>query len=120
MAGLGKRDNEDVKQWTTDNTDAYRKPYERDEQEHPRRFVLVGTANKHELNRDETGNRRFMPVPVLVNIDPNWTVELPQILAEAKRRFADDERAFYALVRAALTVAGYRQHDRGAWRRHRV
>jgi predicted P-loop ATPase len=101
MAGLGRRENEDIKQWITDTTDAYRKPYGLDEDDHPRRFVLIGTANKHELNRDETGNKRFMPVFVTAEIDTNWAVELPQILAEAKKRFADDERAYYGLVRTA-------------------
>ena len=115
MAGLAKRENEDVKQWLTDDVDAYRKPYDKEEEEHPRRFVLIGTANKHETNRDETGNRRMMPVHVLRDIDPNWTVELPQILAEAKKRFADDERAYYGLVRAApLAVLRYNQADMAA------
>ena len=31
---------------------------------------LIGTANKHELNRDETGNRRLMPIFVERTIDP--------------------------------------------------
>jgi hypothetical protein len=112
MSGMGKREVEDIKRWTTDNTDAYRKPYETDEIERPRRFVLFGTANKHELNRDTSGNRRFMPVAVMFPIDPNWSVELPQILAEAKVRFADDEQAYISLVRAAPdAVKAYNDAD---------
>lgn len=112
MSGIGRREVEDVKRWVTDDMDVYRKPYAPDEEEHPRRFVPVGTANKHELNRDETGNRRFMPVHVLQKIDPNWSVEVPQLLAEAKARFCDDTARYYALVRTvADEVYAYNDAD---------
>jgi hypothetical protein len=101
MSGMGKKDAEEIKQWITDDVDAYRAPYARKEEKHPRRFVLVGTANKHELNRDETGNRRFMPVDVPSPIDPNWSVEVPQLLAEAKARFCNEEADYFALIRRA-------------------
>jgi hypothetical protein len=104
MAGLGKRDAADVKRWTTDTQDVYRRPYERNEETHPRRFVLIGTANKNELNRDETGNRRFMPV--LTNQAPakDWAVEVPQLLAEAKARFCGNMDTYFQLIREAATA----------------
>lgn len=101
MAGLGKREVEDVKRWITDTQDVYRAPYERIEEGHPRRFVLCGTANKYEINRDETGNRRLMPVMVYQSPDPNWFVEVPQIMAEAKARFCVKEGAYIQLIRTA-------------------
>lgn len=103
MSGMTKRDADEIKRWVTDDQDVYRKPYAEDEEAHPRRFVAIGTANRHELNRDDTGNSRFMPViiPEGVKIDPNWTVEVPQLLAEAKARFCDDYDAYLRLVRAA-------------------
>jgi hypothetical protein len=99
MSGLGKRDNEDVKRWTTDTQDVYRAPYDRREVSHPRRFVLFGTANKHELNRDETGNSRFMPVLCAERPPLDWAVELPQILAEARARFCMTQATYTRLVR---------------------
>lgn len=99
MSGLGKRDAEDVKRWTTDTQDVYRAPYARTEESHPRRFVLLGTGNKHELNRDETGNRRFMPVMAEHASPADWAVELPQILAEAKARFCCDRATYIRLIR---------------------
>jgi hypothetical protein len=63
--------------------------------------VLIGTANKHELNNDETGNRRFMPVRVTQPISATWTLELPQILAEARDRFCLDEEAYGSMCAAA-------------------
>lgn len=103
MSGMSKRDADDVKRWVTDDNDVYRKPYGKEEEENPRRFVPIGTANRNELNRDDTGNSRFMPViiPEGFKIDPNWTVEVSQILAEAKARFCDDRDDYYRLVRAA-------------------
>lgn len=108
MSGLSKRDADDIKRWVTDDNDVYRKPYEKEETEHPRRFMAVGTANKFELYRDETGNRRFGPVFVRQPMDPNWMTEIPQILAEAKKRFCENESDYYALVtRTAEEVLEY-------------
>lgn len=99
MSGLGKREVEDVKRWTTDTQDVFRTPYGKREESHPRRFVLIGTANKHELNRDETGNRRFMPVLCEESAPLDWAVELPQILAEAKARFCQTWDEYIKLIR---------------------
>lgn len=101
MSGMAKRDVEDIKQWTTECQDVYRAPYEKRASAHPRRFALIGTANKHEMNRDETGNRRLMPVDVLRPIEQAWAGEARQIFAEAKARFVDDEATYLRLVRAA-------------------
>jgi len=112
MSGMAKRDVEDVKMWTTECQDVYRGPYERRAEPHPRRFVLIGTANKHELNRDEDGNRRFMPVMVEQRIDPNWVVEAPQLFAEAKARFCDEDGVYERLIeQAADAVFDFNQAD---------
>lgn len=100
MSGLGKRENEDVKRWTTDTQDVFRPPYGKRETSHPRRFVLFGTANKHELNRDDSGNSRFMPVLCEEKPPADWAVELPQILAEAKARFCQTSADYVRLVRS--------------------
>ncbi|AOI51218.1 VapE domain-containing protein [Burkholderia thailandensis] len=101
MSGMAKRDMDDVKMWTTECQDVYRGPYERRAESHPRRFVLIGTANKHELNRDETGNRRFMPIFIEGKFSTGWRTEAPQLFAEAKARFCADEGAYRALVEQA-------------------
>jgi hypothetical protein len=101
MAGLGRRDAEDIKSWITNTQDVYRRPYERNEEDHPRRFVLIGTANKWELNRDETGNRRMMPILVQHAAESGWAVELPQVVAEAKHRFCQSRDVYLQLIREA-------------------
>lgn len=113
MSGMGKREVDEVKAWAGDVVDAYRKPYAREEEEHPRRFVALGTANQNELNRDASGNRRWSPIEVtLPRIDPMWVAELPQILAEAKARFCDVDGAYSALVGdTARAVFDANHHD---------
>jgi len=112
MSGMAKRDVDDVKMWLTECQDVYRGPYERRAEPHPRRFVLVGTANKHVLNRDEEGNRRLMPVLVEHRIDPNWVVEAPQLFAEAKARFCSEDGVYDRLIeRAADAVFDHNEQD---------
>lgn len=101
MAGHNKREVEEVKHWITDTGDVYRTPYGKKEVAHPRRFVLLGTANKGELYRDETGERRLMPAEIQYYPDPNWSVELPQVAAEAKARFCTKEADYLAMIRQA-------------------
>lgn len=98
MSGMSKRDIEEIKTWVTDTEDVYRAPYAEYAKRHPRRFVCIGTANKNELNRDETGNRRFMPVLINKPIDYAWRVEATQIYAEARERFCRDESIYFKLV----------------------
>lgn len=112
MSGMGKRDMDEVKLWTTDTSDTYRGPWDRRASAHPRRFVLIGTANKHETNRDETGNRRLMPVHLAHPIDPHWVTEAKQIFAEAKERFVDKAGEYERLIRrAAALVKEYNDAD---------
>lgn len=98
MSGLGKKDVEEVKRWITDTLDVYRPPYGKREYPHLRRFVLVGTANKYELNRDPTGNSRLMPVLCEERPPADWGAEVPQILAEAKARFCGTQAAYVKLI----------------------
>lgn len=100
MSGLGKKDVEEVKRWTTDVQDVYRAPYAKREESHPRRFVLIGTANKYETNRDETGNARFMAVLCEESPSLAWAAEVPQLLAEAKARFCGTWEQYIQLIRA--------------------
>lgn len=112
MTGLGRKDAEEVKQWVSDDIDRYRRPYDKQEIEHPRRFMPIGTANKHETNIDATGNRRFMPVFVERAVDRGWTVECFQILAEAKQRFCQSKDDYLRLADdAQRAVFLYNQED---------
>lgn len=51
-----------VKQTVTCVSDRFRASYGRYAQDHPRTCIFVGTTNRDDWNRDETGARRFWPI----------------------------------------------------------
>jgi hypothetical protein len=101
MTNMGKRDVNEIKMWLTNDKDNYRKSYAENSESHKRRFMLVGSANTHMLNLDETGNRRFMPVFVEQPIDSRWVVHGRQLLAEAKARFCQSRDDYLSLCAEA-------------------
>lgn len=80
-------------------TDKFRAPYERREEEHPRHCVFFGTTNDREFLRDSTGNRRYWPIECGVN-KPKKNVfreldsEKEQIWAEAVKLFENGEKLY--------------------------
>ena len=88
LAALNKQESEDIKQFLSMKSSYHREAYGRRSIEHKRKCVFFGTSNKDEFLRDETGNRRFYPLPVGVkkhkkNIWKDLTgSEIDQIWAE--------------------------------------
>lgn len=58
------KEQEAVKSYITRQRDKYRRPYDRQVTEYPRRCVFIGTTNNRYFLKDKTGNRRFYPVEV--------------------------------------------------------
>ena len=56
------REVEAVKAFITRQKDSYRKPYDRNVDDRPRRCIFVGSTNNPNFLVDLTGNRRFYPV----------------------------------------------------------
>lgn len=76
-----------VKQVITCASDRYRTPYGRHAKDWPRSCVFVGTTNKDDWHRDETGARRFWPIRCQ-HIDTDAIkAGRPQLFAEATARF---------------------------------
>ena len=57
-----KTDVGDLKGFISLPRDTYRIPYETSSKSYPRRTVFCGTVNPAQFLRDETGNRRFLPI----------------------------------------------------------
>ena len=55
-------DVESIKAYVTRTKDKYRKPYDKNPVEYPRRCIFIGTTNNERFLTDKTGNRRFYPV----------------------------------------------------------
>lgn len=66
-----RRSVEELKEFLSRTSDAYRPPYGKSTTQHPRRVVFCGSTNDETPFKDSTGNRRFWPVRVTgrVNID---------------------------------------------------
>lgn len=61
------KEQEQVKAFITRAIDSYRKPYERNVSELPRRCIFIGTSNDATPLVDKTGNRRYFPVEIHSN-----------------------------------------------------
>lgn len=78
-------------------TDTYRPPYQRAMQDFPRRCVFAMTTNQEEYLKDETGNRRWLPVKVYKEeADLEWLkVNREQLFAEAYYRVVVLKESIY-------------------------
>ena len=64
LSSLSKSNVEIAKQFMSRQIDAYRVPYGRIVEDHPRRCGIFGTTNIQRALSDETGNRRYWPINV--------------------------------------------------------
>lgn len=85
---LSRTEVKKMKAIITMQSDKYRPPYERVSQDFPRRCVFAMTTNQDEYLKDETGNRRWLPVKVILpEADIDWlAANRDQLLAEAYSR----------------------------------
>jgi len=76
-----------LKSIITQQKDVYRAPYGREIEEHPRRCVFAMTTNDSKYLKDETGNRRWLPVECKGKVNIPWLEEnRDQLFAEAYHR----------------------------------
>jgi predicted P-loop ATPase len=82
---------EAIKAFITRKTDRFRPSYGRRVHEYPRQCIFIGTTNRDDWNRDETGARRFWPL-LCTKIDLGAIRELrDQLWAEARDRYLSGE-----------------------------
>jgi predicted P-loop ATPase len=90
MDSFTKADVSKVKQAITIRGDTYRPSYGRTARTFRRECVFVGTTNKDDYLRDETGARRFLPLKVGASVNIAQVIELrDQLWAEAVQLFRD-------------------------------
>lgn len=83
MEAMIRRNEEPLKAFITNATDAFRMPYARIQTKKPRRASFCGTVNNTEYLRDITGSRRFWTVPIthidldrLFALTKDWVIQL--------------------------------------------
>jgi len=92
---MRRSDVEAVKAFLSRTTERFRPAYARTEVIEPRRCVFAGTTNRSDYLVDDTGGRRFWPVPVSnINIS-NLQRDRDQLWAEAVFCFKQPEAKWW-------------------------
>lgn len=89
LKGMRAGDVETVKAFISRRVDRYVQKYEKHPAEHPRSCVFGGTTNEGAFLQDETGNRRFWPVPVN-------KLEIEGLIEEKDQLWAEAVAAYHA------------------------
>lgn len=108
-----RREADTVKAFLSRQREDFRRAYGREEEAFDRRCVLIGTTNKDDWHRDETGGRRFWPVRVgVIDIDALGR-DRDQLWAEARQLFRGGEKWWLsgAIETAAATEIAERAPD---------
>ena len=96
LDNLSRAESSAVKKYITRKTDDYRPSYGRRNVRIARQCVFVGTTNKSAYLKDETGNRRFLPVECVGEIDIDALRRDRDLLwAEAVALYASDEKWWF-------------------------
>lgn len=91
LSTFSKSDHNDLKEMISTNNDFYRDLFQPDDTPHPRSCIFVGTTNDKYYLKDETGNRRYLPIDCKkVELD-NLKENLEQYFAEAYLRLQSGE-----------------------------
>lgn len=109
---LNNADFNELKDFLTRQRDVYRLPYDRSATEVPRRWVVWGTTNDPMMLRERDGNRRFLIVDVLEQMDfDKYTPEyVDQVWAEAVQLYEDGERPVLSPAEEALAEQARKSH----------
>ncbi len=71
-----KKDMDSVKAFLTKSTDEYRTPYGKASLHYPRMTSFVGTVNDEQFLIDQTGNRRFVTIPLSLDLVIDYNTQI--------------------------------------------
>ncbi|MBK8260172.1 MAG: hypothetical protein IPK80_02405 [Nannocystis sp.] len=69
LSTLDRTTAEHTKAFITRRSDRIRAPFDRKAKDYPRQCLFVGSTNKDEYLKDDTGNRRYWPFKVVSNCE---------------------------------------------------
>ncbi|MGM0214291.1 VapE domain-containing protein [Enterococcus sp. AZ109] len=100
LSSMGKTKIEQVKNFISAKVDKIRPPYGRNVIAWARQCVFIGTSNDGQYLKDDTGNRRFYPLPCKnePQMNPFKTNDdyFLQVLAEAKVLYDKGQRVYFS------------------------
>jgi predicted P-loop ATPase len=117
MTTMHDSDINRLKGYVSSQSDNYRDSYGRLSRTHPRQIIFCGTSNREDLFKDETGNRRFLPVKVHArcNIEALQR-DRDQVWAEALYYYRQGEQWYLDEQMEKMAAAVQDQFlDTGAW-----
>lgn len=84
---MSRAETKKLKAVITMQEDEFRKPYGRGNAKYPRHCVFAMTTNAPQYLKDETGNRRYLPIHVERKVDIDWIEQnRDQLFAEAYQK----------------------------------
>ncbi len=101
---MSKAEVSTAKDFITRTSDYYRPSYGHFAKNFPRQCVFAGTVNHDSYLRDETGGRRFWPVPIKSINTAGLAAERDQLWAEAVAKFQEGEEWWLGPEDEALAV----------------
>ena len=102
LALTKSKEQEAAKAYITRQVDSYRKPWDKNVSDLPRRCIMIGTTNSDSPLTDKTGNRRYYPVTVhcngydLFDHEQECRDYILQCWAEARERYRAGKMPNYA------------------------
>lgn len=104
---LNRTEVKKMKAIITMQNDKYRPPYERTSQDFPRRCVFAMTTNQEQYLKDETGNRRWLPLSVVKEeADVEWLEKnRDQLFAESYHRVITLKETVYQFPKEETLAA---------------
>lgn len=91
LSVMRRSEVEHIKRVITAQSDRFRLPYGRAQEDFPRQTVFAGTTNADEFLKDPTGNRRFLPIGVGAVDVEGLTRDRDHLWAEAFVRYQGGE-----------------------------
>ena len=93
-----RKDMDSVKAFLTKSTDEYRTPYGKASLHYPRMTSFVGTVNDEQFLIDQTGNRRFVTIPLAPDLVIDYETQIKpfnalQLWAQIYYIIKDEEKS---------------------------
>jgi putative DNA primase/helicase len=123
LESMRKADESAVKAFVSSQADTYRPPYGRMPIHRKRRSVIVGTTNRDQFLRDDTGDRRFWVVPTPTGkadrqrVEEAVSAQRDQLWAEAAYRLEGLGETWWLdeVDEEAREQANERHRERDVW-----